>query len=83
MARLLTNRSPAYQQTDTQNNSHTLQFVNYFFTKNYRLTRTINIFLASLLLVNYVKDMENPKPNINFTPSNCVVHDDTHGWGGL
>jgi len=57
--------------------------VNYFFTKNYKLTKTINIFLASLLGVNYVKNMETPKPNPNFIPSNCVVHDDTHGWGGF
>ena len=60
-----------------------LQIVNYFFTKNYKLTKITNIFLASLLGVNYVKNMEKPKPNPNFTPSNCVVHDDTHGWGGL
>jgi len=27
--------------------------------------------------------MQDPKPSLNFLPSNCVVHDDTHGWGGL
>ena len=27
--------------------------------------------------------MENPKPNSNFQSSNCVVHDDTHDWGGF
>ena len=47
------------------------------FTKNYKLTRDPNIFLASLLLVNYVNYMEN-----EFPPSNCVVHDDTFDWGG-
>ena len=54
-----------------------LQTVNYFFTKHYELTSRNNIFLASLLYVNYVKDMED-----QFPPSNCVVHDDTFDWGG-
>ena len=69
MAKLLTNLSQVYRLIATSN--------------NYKLTKTINIFLASLLGVNYVKNMENPKPNLNFIPSNCVVHDDTHGWGGF
>ena len=43
-------------------------------------TSNTDIFLASLLVVNYVNNMN--KPNPLFPPSNCVVHDDTHGWGG-
>jgi len=27
--------------------------------------------------------MKKPKPNLNFVPSNCVVNDDTHDWGGF
>ena len=27
--------------------------------------------------------MKKPKPNLNFPESNCVVHDDTHDWGGF
>ena len=53
-----------------------LQVVNYFFTKHYKLTSNTNIFLASLLVVTYVNYMDN------FSPSNCVVHEDDIGFGG-
>jgi len=48
--------------------------------KFYVFTSNANIFIASLLIVNYVNNMN--KPNPLFPPSNCVVHDDTFDWGG-
>jgi len=27
--------------------------------------------------------MKKPKPTLNFEPSNCVINDDTHDWGGF
>ena len=59
---------------------HSLQIVKNFFTKDYELTSRNNIFIASLLIVTYVNYMTPPNPL--YPPSNCVVHDDTHGWGG-